>query len=178
MHVEMITVSDLKEGNADSFKQVYFRYHEKLYSFIYQRTSSHYLAEEVVQQAFIRFWERRELLSEEVSISTQLFQIAKTIMIDELRKEAVKRSHYNDIVADVNVSTEENRIVHKDRLEQVVKAIDTMPPIRRIIFKMSRQEHLSHIEIAKQLSISPKTVENHISRAIKQLRQAIHLFMF
>ena len=161
----------------DSFKELYHHFHSKLYSFVYQRTDSHYLAEEVVQQTFIRLWERRELLSEEVKLSTQLFQMSKTIMIDELRKEAVKRTHYEAIAANAPIVTSDsNRLADKDSLEQISRVIETMPPIRRTVFQMSRQQHLSQREIASQLSISPKTVENHIARAIKQLREVVQLF--
>jgi RNA polymerase sigma-70 factor (family 1) len=173
----MIRVNDLQYDNVDTFRQVYHSFHGKLYAFVYKRTSSHYLAEEVVQQAFIRLWERRSLLSAEVPLSTQLFQMARTIMIDELRKEAIKRTHYDTIVAGMEESTEDDRLLHKDRLELVFRIVESMPPVRKNIFRMSREEHLSHKEIAEQLSISPKTVENHITRALRQLREAIY-FLF
>jgi RNA polymerase sigma-70 factor (family 1) len=179
----MLSVNDLQFDNVETFRQVYHSFHGKLYAFVYKRTLSHYLAEEVVQQAFIRLWERRASLSAEVSLSTQLFQITKTIMIDELRKEATKRTHYDTIIAEMPVSTEDvlstedDRLLHKDQLEEVQRIVDSMPPVRKHIFRMSRIEHLSYKEIAAQLSISPKTVENHIARALRQLREAIY-FLF
>ncbi len=170
----MTELSDIKQGSVVVFRTVYHQYQHKLYAFIYQKTHSHYLAEEVVQQAFIRLWEKRQALSGEVLLSTQLFQIAKTILVDELRKEAVKRTHISGAMANTVLVTENNQLENSDSLAFMTRAIEAMPPMRKTIFNMRRQQGLSYKEIALELDISPKTVENHIARAIKQLREALN----
>jgi len=80
------TVYQIRSGNELVFQQVFNEYHGKLYFYILKKTNSEYMAEEVVQLSFIKLWNTRENLNEEFSISTQLFRIAKTTLIDLVRK--------------------------------------------------------------------------------------------
>lgn len=127
------------------------------------------MAEEVVQLTFIRLWEKRENLSAEYHLSTQIFRIAGTILIDQLRKEAVNQKHLSVVEDDYTFKPAADQPEMLHALEQ---AIEQMAPVRKKVFKMSKVEGYSYKEIAEMLSISPKTVENHISQALKQLRAA------
>ena len=82
----MSIIKSIKEGNQIIFKQVFHEYHGKLYAYILKKTQSDYLAEEVVQLTFIKLWNFRSNLNEEYSISTQLYRIATTTLIDLIRK--------------------------------------------------------------------------------------------
>src|SRR5579862_2045102 len=84
--MKLLSIKDLKGGDGSCFKQVFDQYHQKLYFFILNKTKSEYIAEEVVQMAFTKLWQCRHILKEEYAISTQLFRIATTILIDFLRK--------------------------------------------------------------------------------------------
>src|ERR1700761_6251152 len=86
----MFNVKALKDGDEHYFRQVFDQYHQKLYFFILSKTKSEYIAEEVVQMAFTKLWQCRQTLQEEYTISTQLFRIATTILIDYLRKYSNK----------------------------------------------------------------------------------------
>lgn len=131
------------------------------------------MAEEVVQLSFIKLWSNRENLNEVYSISTQLFRIASTTLIDLIRKnnsievlaKKVESLNLENFTDDTLV-----KIDAKELNSKLENALKNLPPIRRKVFRMSRIEEKSYQEIAKELSISPKTVENHISMAIKQLR--------
>lgn len=172
----MTELSGIKQGSNNVFREVYHQYQHRLYAFVYQKTNSHYLAEEVVQQVFIRLWEKRNALPDGVLLSTQLFQIAKTILVDELRKEAVKKNHISGWAHSSAAPVTENKQLElRDSMEHMVRTINAMPPMRKTVFNMRRQRGLSYKEIATELAISPKTVENHIARAIKQLREAIQV---
>src|SRR5215813_9559963 len=89
----MHPVTAIIAGDEHAFNNLYTDYCERVYFFIVKKTSSAYLAEEVTQQTFIRIWEKRHQLSDQHTIEEQLFRIARTILIDELRKEAVKRKY-------------------------------------------------------------------------------------
>lgn len=162
-------VADLASGCLQTFQTVYSLFNQKLYAYILKKTNSAYMAEEVVQLTFIRLWEKRETLSAEYNLSTQIFRIAGTILIDQLRKEAVSKKHLSVVEEDfaLKTDTEQPEMLHA--LEQ---AIEQMAPVRKKVFKMSKVDGYSYKEIAEMLSISPKTVENHISQALKQLRAA------
>ena len=169
----MSIVNSIKEGDQSIFKQVFNDYHEKLYSYVLKKTHSEYLAEEVVQLTFIKLWNYKTNLNEEYSISTQLYRIATTTLIDLIRKRntaelALKKLVEKDATPLVNASI--GNLELKDLSLRLEKAMEKLPPTRRKVFKMSRFQEMTYSEIASELSISTKTVENHISMAIKQLR--------
>jgi len=82
----LLSTKRLKDGDENYFKQVFDQYHQKLYFFILTKTKSEYIAEEVVQMAFTKLWQCRQTLKEEYTVSTQLFRIATTILIDFFAK--------------------------------------------------------------------------------------------
>jgi len=170
-------VQDIINGNIESFKMVYQQYHTKLYFYVLKCTHSVYIAEETVQLSFILLWERREKLSTGFNISTQIFRIGKSVMTDLLRKQQVRNRHTQQLVQDTSNWHVETDITVKEELNRVYNSIEQLSPIRKNVFKLSRFEGLPHKEIARQLSISPKTVENHIVRAIRQLKNSLLLLI-
>lgn len=167
----MNTVTAIKKGDKIIYEAVFYEYHSKLYYFILSKSNSAFIAEEVTQLTFIKIWQFRANLNEEIGLSTQLFRIAKTTLIDVLRKETVvakiqqisplKQSLTNHIEEDINI---------KELQQRLHNAIYKLPAARRKVFELSRVEGLSYKEIAAELSLSIKTVEHHISLALKQLR--------
>jgi len=164
-------VKEIKEGNRLVYSKVFEEYHQKLYLYIYNYTHSAWLAEETVQLTFIKLWEKREGLSEAYDISTQLFRIAKSTVIDLLRKEKVRNAQE---LSDTYVSAPEHeKLIHKETLQQVLSAMEQLPAQSRQVFTLSRLGDLSHKEISTHLSISPKTIEGHITKALKYLRKGL-----
>jgi RNA polymerase sigma-70 factor (ECF subfamily) len=117
------------------------------------------------------------MLSPDVDLSVQLFRIGKSTMIDLLRKEIRRLDHHAALAGSADSQASERPDPSgKDDLRHVYATIEKMAPVRKKVFHLSRLEGLSHKEIAEQLSISPKTVENHIGRAIRQLKDVLTLF--
>lgn len=170
-------IAALKNDDLGVFRVIYQQHHAKLFHYIHSRTQSEYLAQEVVQITFIRLWEKRNSLSDDFAVDIQLFRIAKTVMIDELRKEQVRTKHNELSNRYVGDSYDDFQIENKDDLKRVFAELENLPHTRKKVFKLSREHGLSYKQIAEIMSISPKTVENHISRAIKQLRNSISVFL-
>lgn len=129
------------------------------------------MAEDLTQTTFMRLWIYKASLSDDYTLSEQIFRIAKTSLIDALRKskkekERVKDYQYNEI----SVPTLSFELVN-----QLQKGVHAMPPVQRKVFRLSRVEGLSHKEIAAELSISTKSVEKHITKALKELRRVLLL---
>lgn len=172
----MLSVKELKDGDGIYFKRVFDQYHQKLYFFILNKTKSDYIAEEVVQMAFAKLWQSRQTLQEEYAISTQLFRIATTILIDFLRKynnkDAVTaRLDGLDIEAGIDSTTE--KMSGAELQKRIWEAVKELPPVRKQVFEMSREQGMSYREIAETLSVSSKTVETHIYKALKQIKKYI-----
>ena len=172
----MLSIKELKGGDEFYFRQVFDQYHQKLYFFILYKTKSEYIAEEVAQMAFTKLWQSRQTLREEYTISTQLFRIATTILIDFLRKynnkDAVTaRLDGMDIEKGVDSTNEKMSGVELQR--RISEAVNELPPVRKQVFEMSREHGMSYREIAETLSVSSKTVEAHIYKALKQIKKHI-----
>lgn len=170
-------IKAIKADNQQSFNAVYEEYHRQIYGFIMQRTRSEYVAEEVTQLTFIKFWKQRNILSEQLAVSVQLFGMARQVMIDLLRKEATRFKYEGDSAVTPFTDSLIDAIESKDLLQLMEQDIQNMPKMRRLVFELSRKQGLSHKEIAQLFSISPKTVEQHIGKALLQLKQHLYSIM-
>lgn len=173
----MDDLEKIRGGCIATFERVYHSYCNRIYSYILKQCRSESIADEVVQGVFVRLWEKKLQLSSDHPLEAQLFRMAKTIFIDELRKAAHQRRYLESLQLKHYLESIEEKIEHKSELEQVLSLINDMPPKRKQVFLMSRFEHCSYLEISEKLSISPRTVENHIALALKQLRRLMGLFL-
>ncbi len=161
-----------------AFEQVFNTYHSKLFYFILDKTKSEYIAEEVVQLTFIKLWNYRASLNDDYAISTQIFRIASTTLIDILRKQAnhqVLIKGLTQISSGNQLDTYDPNVqlIEKELLRKVARTLDEMPEMQRTVFQLSRVDGLSYKQIADKLSISVKTVEVHMTRALKKLRKQV-----
>lgn len=152
------------------FEDAYQRYHRKLYFYFVKKTCSDYLSEELVQLTFIKLWKDFDKTSEDIPISSRIFCIARTTLIDALRKEAKEREVLSNIQKEKKNSFSQNTVFEICINEDINHAINTLPPIRKKIFQLRRLKGLSHKEIAQKCAISVKTVEDHITKATKHLK--------
>lgn len=176
----MNIIEALKEGDDLAFRWVFDEYHEKLYFFVVSKTGSAYLAEETVQLVFIKLWSYRNSLDETLPLSLQLFRIARTTLIDLLRKQNRSASLISEL--SIHKSAEQGNMVEeeidcKELKMRISRSLQLLPPVRKKVFEMHRLGDKTYNEIARELTISVKTVEMHISKAIKQLRSLINVLL-
>jgi len=172
----LLSIKELKDGDQSYFKRVFDEYHQKLYFFILYKVKSKYIAEEVVQMAFTKLWQCRQTLQEEYTISTQLFRIATTILIDFLRKYYSKdavTTRLDVINIEKGIDSTNEKVNGTELQKQISQAVNDLPPVRKQVFEMSREQGMSYREIAETLSVSSKTVETHIYKALKQIKKHI-----
>jgi RNA polymerase sigma-70 factor (family 1) len=172
----LLSIKELKAGDESYFKQVFDQYHQKLYFFILYKTRSEYIAEEVVQLAFTKLWQCRHTLKEEYTISTQLFRIATTTLIDFLRKYNSKEAvtaRLDTLQMEKGIDSTIEKMNGADLQKRISAAVNDLPPVRKQVFEMSREQGMSYREIAETLSVSSKTVETHIYKALKQIKKHI-----
>ncbi|HVU96311.1 MAG TPA: RNA polymerase sigma-70 factor [Puia sp.] len=172
----MLRTKDLKDGDESCFRRVFEQYHQKLYFFILHKTRSEYIAEEVVQMAFTKLWQCRQTLKEEYTISTQLFRIASTILIDLLRKHQKKdavTARLDSMEIEEGIDSTNEKMSGAELQKRITKAVNDLPPVRKQVFEMSREQGMSYREIAETLCVSSKTVETHIYKALKQIKKHI-----
>jgi RNA polymerase sigma-70 factor (ECF subfamily) len=174
--IKLLSIKELKDGDELYFRQVFDQYHQKLYFFILYKTRSEYIAEEVVQMAFTKLWQCRQTLQEEYTVSTQLFRIATTTLIDFLRKYNNKEAitaRLDGMDIDTGIDSTNEKMSGLELQRRISEAVNDLPPVRKLVFEMSREQGMSYREIAETLSVSSRTVEGHISKALKQIKKHI-----
>ncbi len=174
-NIEKVLIKAIKEGDHNSFEQIYFHYCEKVYLFACRYLYNNQEAEGIVQEVFYRIWEYRKNLDENQSFNGYILTITKNVIFNENRKKIIFNSYARDIVNYINKDTNqtEDQIIYENIKLIINKEIENFPPKRKQIYKMSRNEGLSYKEISKKLNISEKTVETHIRLAIKRLKKVI-----
>ena len=172
----MDQITAIRSGTVTAFEEVYYEFHEKLYFYFLKRTNDADVATELVQLTFIKLWRYRSHLNEALPLSQQLFRIARTTLIDVLRRKAQHRSF--PVATDQLPELPDNSRVSQEResLDMVHRAMEHLSPERKKIIQY-RINGFSNREIAAHLSISLKTVENQVNRAIKQLKESIVLLL-
>ncbi len=173
----MNLIESIQEDNNQAFSQVYQNFHREIYGFILQRTKSEFIAEEVTQLTFIKVWKNRAKLNPSIAINVQLFGMARQVMIDELRKEANRFKYEGEAAVTPFTDNLIKALESKDLMCLIEKDIANMPLVRRLVFKLSRKQGLTHKEIAQRLNISTKSVEQHITKALAQLKQHLYSIM-
>lgn len=163
-------IRGIKADDLAVFNEAYSGHHKQIYQFIFKKTQSEYIATEVVQLCFIRLWEKRQALNDEVALNIQLFGMARQVMIDELRKESTRLKYNNNSVQYPFTDNLMAMIESRDMLKHFEREIESMPPMRKMVFNLSRQNGLSYAEIGEMLGISTKTVEGHIGKVLSRLK--------
>ncbi len=160
----------LRQEGLEAFEEIYRRYWKKLYSMSYKRVQSREISEELVQDIFTSLWVGKDNTSIE-NLSGYLFSAIKYKVINHFARELSKKSYTERQLAVVKEDNSTEEKVLLDDLEGALQeAIGKLPAKRQQIFKLRRQENLSIKQVASQLGISEKTVENQYGKAMKMLK--------
>lgn len=170
---EIEWLEKIKTGDEGAFRCLFDHYRDKLFSFCFRFTKNEMAAEEIVQDVFMKIWVHRQEIDPLLSFNAYLYKITENQALNFLKKvgrdEKLKKNISLHFPA-IHNQTEE-AIIYHDYIRLMDKAIDALPPQRRLIYKLSRQEVFTHEEIAKKLGISKNTVRNQIIAAIRSIRQ-------
>ena len=167
---EQMLVGELKNGNILAFNTLFRQYSGRLYRFAIGFLKSEQDAEELVQEVFGKIWEKRTSLNKELSFKSYLFTIASNIIKKKFRKQAHMEEYLKaDLAGDLDVETLQ-QVNYDSLLGYVKELVARLPEKRKTIFEKSRFEGMTSKEIAAELGLSPKTVDNHLSEALKFLR--------
>ncbi|WP_210520401.1 RNA polymerase sigma-70 factor [Hymenobacter terricola] len=159
----------LKLNDERAFDALFRHYSALVYRFSYSYLKSRADAEEIVQDCFLKIWEKRQDLRDDVPLKGYLFTTAHHAILNQLRRSQHHVRFQTHIAAlSPRVATNDAEYSEMEALYQA--ALDKLPPKRRQIFILSRQQGLTYPEIAAQLNLSVKTVEAQIMQALKFLR--------
>ncbi len=168
-------INAFREGNEYAFESLFRRYNERLFYFLYGLLKSKEDAEEIVQETFLKLWERRELFREEYSFESLIFRIARNSFIDHNRKKvsrAVFEKHFR-FIADLAENTTDEYVLFQETRFILDSVMNGLPPKRKEIFLLQKVEGLSRKEIAEKLGISVITVDSQLLKANKFMKEEL-----
>lgn len=168
-------IRELNEGNEEAFRAIYTQLHNKVYRFAYSLTKQTHQSEEVVQETFLKLWVHRREIDPGRSLDSLLFTIARRLVIDMIRNAtstAINRENWFRATQTLDHSTEES--ISASNLQDFVdNAVGNLPKQQQLIFRLSREEGMTHEEISRHLHISKNTVKNHLVAALRTLRRRL-----
>ncbi|MFO7828900.1 MAG: RNA polymerase sigma-70 factor [Bacteroidales bacterium] len=171
-----ILLKKIIEGNKMAFDHLFFKYYKPLFRFAYNFCQSSVIAEESVQNTFIKIWNHNHTLSNCNNIGKLLFAYTRNEIIDEIRKNNTRRKYESAIIPEMFINEKKDMDENYKVKAIIESAIDQLPKKAKKIFRMAKQEGLSIKEISQHLNISSKTVENQLTIAYKKMRVYLEPF--
>lgn len=172
-HEELLS---LKNGNEHAFEIIYNRYSLSIYRRLIQMVKIENVAEELTQDVFVKIWEKRHLIDPDQLFFSYLNKIAANLVVDFYRKvsrdERLKKS-----IADISIKMEEPldfKIIHEEDISIIQKAIKNLPTQQQNVYELCKIEGHTYEEASRLLGISTATINNHIVRATKSLKNYLN----
>ena len=169
------TNTSFTESQFEELFKLHFQY---LCNFARQYVGDLDTAQEITQKVFITLWEKRAEIDPKQSVKSYLFRSVKNRCLNYIRDNQKYRSQILDLeCGDFEFSVEEEHFAEEELKKNIEAALETLPEKCRQVFEMSRYQSMKYKEIAEELDIAQKTVEAHMSKAIKTLRKFLKGFM-
>lgn len=164
-------ILSLKKGNEAAFKQAYLNYYDKLINIAKRFNFTVLTPQDFLQETFLRLYDKRALLNEDVLFDKQLFTICKNIIINHVNREnkiiQLDASQFHPEQEDTETG------IFEERQEKLQTFINQLPEQQQKIFTLHKLENLSYKEIAAITDLSEKTIANHIYLASKFIRKKV-----
>ncbi len=166
----------LKTGNMSAFDGIYKKYSRRLYGFVFRYVKQQADTEEIVQEVFIKIWKSRDKIDVYSSFESFLFTIAHNATVNQLKKRATEQKYVEHVksLQSIEETYELTDEIHYNELKHKLQGLlDELSPRQKEIFQLSREEGLSHKEIAEKLGISTNTVKNHLVTTLSFLKSKL-----
>ncbi len=169
--INTTTFSQIKKGNKKVFDDIFKQYYTKLTGYAFFFVKDKHISDEIVSDVFADLWIKRKKIEIKTDFGAYLYSSVKNRCISHLRKQKIKFTDINEIKESYTAEcTPEQKIIKLEQKQKLNNAIDKIPPRSREVFILHRFEGMKYKQIADFLGISKNTVENHIVKAMKILR--------
>ena len=168
----------MKTTDTDCYKQIYLKYAPMLLRFAEKFVSS-FFAEDIVHDVFLKLWDKQIFILPDNEIKSILYTSVRNVCIDHLRRLSLEQKLMDQRALQIKIDeldfskTSENMFMRKDMLEFIMKKVGELPERKQEIFRLSYLEGLKASEIAEQLNLSVRTVENQLYRTLLILKKKL-----
>jgi RNA polymerase sigma-70 factor (family 1) len=174
-HIEQDQLRLIAEGCELSFRKLYDLYAARIYTMAFGYLKSTMEAQDVVQEIFIKIWEKRDSLTEVGNFPAYLHVMTRNLLINKLQK---KIPVFSQVGLTQEVIPEDRHLPHqqldyRELTGLISQAIAQLPPRQQQVYCLSREKGLNHQQIAKELGLSYDTVREHMSKALKNIRASL-----
>lgn len=174
---DIVLMERLARGEEDALNEIYLFYWQDLFMSAYNVLKDKAACEDIVQDLFLQLWQKRTTLQINTSLRAYLYTAVRYTVFRHIRTGNVRGVLFEDIDERIAANTAEQLIEQKEIYTQVARAVALLPEKCREVYKLSREEELTHKEIASRLNISTKTVENQLTIALKRVRSSLNAIL-
>lgn len=171
MQTDLELFSKLIRDDEKAFSALFYRYYSGLCLYAFQFLQDDQKTKELVQEVFVQVWVKRKEIRIHSSVKSYLFRAVKNQLINWANHQKVEQKYLEKIVSEQAHLQPSQYFLEVDLQQKIENSIEALPPKRKEIFKLSREEGLTYREIADRLHVSVKTVETQMGLALKQLRE-------
>lgn len=172
-----LSQKELIPGNETAFEAVFRQHYAVLCNYAYTFLRDRDEAEEIVQSVFLAFWEKRLSLEIHTSIKAYLFSMVRNASLNSLIRKKMQEKYAQQKLQNSDSSESIQPVESEELAQRIAAALQKLPEQCRVIFTMSRFEELKYAEIAAELNLSVKTVENQIGKALKIMREQLREYL-
>ena len=177
IHTEKELLLLAAQGSEPAFTLLFNRYKHKLYSYLLSLTTSPQIAEDIIQDTFLKLWKDRASLKAIDYFNAYLFTMTRNLAINSFKRMARETAILAALQPQQNnpAATVADNLSLKEVEQLLHQTIQSLPPQQKLIYTLSREQGLKHEDIAHQLHLSSSTVRNHIVQALRKIRKKIEL---
>ena len=164
---------------VEAFEDIFVNYYESLYGYAFSILKSELFAEEIVSDVFYKIWLKKDTLKIDVSLAGYLYKSVYHACMDNIRHNKTKKAFKSEVLHESTKTTlnAANNLDTKDFEKNLRNALFELPEQCRTVFQLNRMEELNYRDISNRLGISIKTVEAHMSKALRRLRVSLAEFL-
>jgi RNA polymerase sigma-70 factor (family 1) len=163
-----------RAGNEKAYRALFHRYFSRLYNYTSKLIPDKWISEEIVMDVMLAVWQKRDALNGDLLLSAYLYRSVRNRLVDHFRKHQLATVSLDQTTVEPpSAFITDSRLLHKELERLYRSSLDRLPPQKKRIFTMSREEGSTYKEIADRLQLSKNTVENHMVAALKLLKQSM-----
>jgi RNA polymerase sigma-70 factor (ECF subfamily) len=174
---EKSLIKNLRKGKPKAYQYLFSEYYDWLCNYVFNLCNNRKLSEDIVQDALVNLWEKRERILITTSLKNYLFKTCHNQFLQHIRKEKIQFDSLDKIKWDIITEVAFEDDLYEYKMKKLNKLIDQLPPRCKEIFIQNKLEKKKYKEIALEMGISIKTVENQMSKALHFLRANATMFL-